>query len=149
MLDLSAAFDTIDHPTLLSRLASVIGLSGKALQWFSSYLSERVQSVLIEGVESAMWKLLFGVPQGSVLGPILFIIYTSPLGKILQKLGINYHFYADDTQLYISFDIDEVGEAVEKIEEAVAIISDWMCNNFLCLNEDKTEFLLIASKSMH
>jgi hypothetical protein len=149
MLDLSAAFDTVDHTTLISRLASVIGVTGKALDWFTSYLKDRFQSVLINGVKSQLWELLFGVPQGSVLGPILFIIYTSPLGKILQKLGIKYHFYADDSQLYISFDIHEAGVATKRIEEAVTTIKEWMSNNFLCLNEDKTEILLIASPSMH
>ena len=149
LLDLSAAFDTIDHSTLLSRLKTLLGLTGKAYDWFASYISGRKQSVLIEGVESTLWELLFGVPQGSVLGPILFIIYTSPLGKILKNLGISYHFYADDSQIYISFDIDQADEAKSKIEDAVNTIKSWMSNNFLCLNEDKTEVLLIASKAAH
>lgn len=149
MLDLSAAFDTIDHPTLLSRLKSVIGLSGNALKWFSSYISGRFQSVLIKGVESRVWQLLFGVPQGSVLGPLLFIIYTSPLGKILRSLGVEYHFYADDTQIYITFDIIDADAAATKVEEAVMVIKDWMAKNFLCLNDDKTEVLVIASKTAH
>ena len=146
LLDLSAAFDTINHSTLLSRLSSVIGISGKALEWFASYLRNRFQSILIDGVESSVWQLLFGVPQGSVLGPILFIIYTSPLGKILRDLGISYHFYADDSQLYISFDISEADTAVQKIEDAIEIIRKWMAENFLCLNDDKTEVLLISSQ---
>ena len=149
LLDLSAAFDTIDHPTLFSRLANAIGLSGKALQWFVSYLTDRTQSVIINGVESETWNLLFGVPQGSVLGPILFIIYTSPLAKILESLGVMYHFYADDTQLYITFDINETEEATSKMEHAVSVIRTWMADNFLCLNDDKTEVLLIGSKSSH
>jgi hypothetical protein len=149
MLDLSAAFDTIDHPTLLSRLQSTIGLSGKAFEWFSSYISGRKQSIIINGIQSSIWELLFGVPQGSVLGPLLFIIYMSPLGKILQSLGVQYHFYADDSQIYISFDVIETEEAITKIEETVAAIKKWMSQNFLCLNDEKTEVLFIASKSVH
>jgi hypothetical protein len=149
MLDLSAAFDTIDHPTLLTRLKSVLGISGKALKWLASYLSDRTQSVLIDGVESSIWELIYGIPQGSVLGPILFIIYTSPLGKILEKLGVKYHFYADDSQIYLSFKIDEAKSTISKVEHAVDVIRAWMAKNFLCLNDSKTEVLLIGSKSSH
>ena len=91
LLDLSAAFDTVDHERLLHTLAERIGLCGIALEWFRNYLSDRVQSVIIDGVESDLWNILFGVPQGSVLGPILFIIYTSPLGDIVCKYGIDFH----------------------------------------------------------
>jgi hypothetical protein len=149
MLDLSSAFDTIDHSTLLSRLHSVVGLSGKALKWFKSYIEDRTQCVTINGIQSSLWEPIFGVPQGSVLGPLLFIIYMAPLGMILRSLGIQYHFYADDSQIYVSFHPDQANLAVEKIEQCVSLIKSWMAKNFLCLNEDKTEVLLIASKSIH
>ena len=149
MLDLSAAFDTIDHSTLLSRLKSEIGVSGKVYKWFSSYLSDRKQSVLIHGMQSKLMELIYGVPQGSVLGPILFIIYMGPLGRLLKSLGVNYHFYADDSQIYVTFNVPNADEAVKKVEEVASIIKKWMKENFLCLNEDKTEVLLIASKSDH
>ena len=87
------------------------------------------------------------VPQRSILGSILFNIYTSPLGKILSSLGVGYHLYADDSQIYISFDIDETDAAVAKIQDVIKIINNWMTKTFLCLNEDKTEVLLIGSKS--
>ena len=90
LLDLSAAFDTIDHSILLERLKSHIGLSGKAFAWFKSYIHGRKQSVLINDAVSRLWELIFGVPQGSVLGPLLFIIYTSPHGALLCNLGIHY-----------------------------------------------------------
>ena len=147
LLDLSAAFDTIDHGVLLKRLKSHIGLSGKAFDWFKSYLHGRKQSVLISDAVSHIWELIFGVPQGSVLGPLLFIIYTSPLGVLLRNMGIQYHLYADDTQLYLTFDVDKAPDIVQKIEDAISLIRDWMAQNFLCLNDDKTEVLVIASRA--
>ena len=89
LLDLSAAFDTIDHDMLLSRLWKYIGLRDTALNWFKSYLSQRQQSVLINGVKSIMVPLSCGVPQGLGLGPILFTIYLLPLGDIIRKRYIN------------------------------------------------------------
>jgi hypothetical protein len=146
LLDLSAAFDTIDHNILIDRLASQLGIKGKALDWFRSYLHQRTQSVTINGMESNIWELIFGVPQGSVLGPILFIIYTSPLGKILKKHNISYHLYADDSQLYLSFKMSEQGDAYTKMEECIDDIRSWMSQNFLCLNDSKTEVIYIGSK---
>ena len=105
-LDLSAAFDTIDHDTLLSRLSA--GFAGSALKWFRSYLQDRFQSVKIGSSLSNLFKLKFGIPQGSVLGPLLFSLYTTPLGQVIRKYtGVKYHFYADDTQLFIHLSPDD------------------------------------------
>ena len=101
LLDLSAAFDTIDHSTLLSCLLDWFGIGGPTLKWFSSYLTERFQSVKIGSTLSDLQKLLFGVPQGSVLVPLLFSLYTSPLSTLIGKhKGVNFHFYANDSQLF-------------------------------------------------
>ena len=83
LLDLSAAFDTIDHNTLLACLSTRFGFTGNVLRWFTSYLLDRFQSVKIGSAVSECFKLTFGVPQGSVLGPLLFSLYTSPLSKVI------------------------------------------------------------------
>ena len=149
LLDLSAAFDTIDHAILIALLKSLIGVDGKALEWFKSYLAARKQSVLIDDKASDPWDLVFGVPQGPVLGPILFIIYTSPLGKLLESLNVPFHFYADDSQIYLSCDIEDVNDSVSILEKVINIIRTWMTQHFLCLNDDKTEYVVIGSKHMH
>ena len=103
MLDLSAAFDTIDHDNLLHQLSERLGIRDRAQAWFATYLSDRTQSVSIDGVSSPTTTLKYGVPQGSVLGPLLYTIYTLRLGNILEDAGIQYHMFADDTQLYLTF----------------------------------------------
>ena len=87
-LDLSAAFNIIDHEILLSRLRNEVGITGTALHWFSSYLADRTQRVIVNLASSQETPLICGVPQGSVLGPILFLVYTSQLGKIIESHGI-------------------------------------------------------------
>ena len=148
LLDLSAAFDTIDHSILINRLYD-LGVRGSALDWFKSYLGDRKQTILIDGSRSTETNLNFGVPQGSVLGPILFTIYTRPLGNIAKKFGLQYHLYADDTQLYVSFkpsDTQSVQSTIAKIEQCYIEIKQWMDNNMLKLNGDKTECLVVTNK---
>ena len=148
LLDLSAAFDTIDHTILLDRLRVNVGVHGNALQWLKSYLTERYQSVVIKGQSSKTVKLSFGVPQGSVLGPKLFTVYSAPIANICRKHNVDHHMYADDTQLYLSFNLNIPGDQIEilhRIETCIVEIRDWMTLNKLKLNEDKTEFLVIAS----
>lgn len=149
MLDLSAAFDTVDHAILLHRLQSHFGITGNALKWFESYLSERHQCVYINGTKSSWHDLLFGVPQGSVLGPILFTLYTSPLGDIIRRHNLCLHMYADDTQIYLSFKPSAEGQlscAKSTIENCLVDIKQWMASNLLKLNDDKTELLVIHGK---
>ena len=100
LLDLSAAFDTIDHEILFEFLEKYVGITGNALQLIKSYFSDRTQRVVIDGILSDFASLVCEVvPQGSVLGPMKFCLYLLPLGVILRKHDNGYHIYADDRQL--------------------------------------------------
>jgi hypothetical protein len=145
MLDLSAAFDTIDHNILLHRLQHWYGLTGEALNWFASYLTFRSQAVLINGKISKSAPLVCGIPQGSVLGPLLFCLYMAPLGEILGRNRTNYHFFADDTQLFVSFNCDSCSQSLAQLSAAFADAQSWLFTNKLMLNPSKTEFLLLGT----
>ena len=140
LLDLSTAFDTVDHRILLDRLQFDFGISGSALNWIESYLSNRTQRIYIDGVLSSNFNLKFGVPQGSCLGPLLFSLYASKLFKIVESHLPNPHCYADDTQLCITF------RSGNDLEETAADIIQWMHSDKLKLNSDKTECLLIGMR---
>ena len=99
-----AGFDTIDHDIMLSRLSNVSGITGNAIDWFRSYLTGRIERVVIEDSVSADQELDFGVPQGSLLGPKIYCMYTKPVSDIIQRHGLSHHSYADDTQLYMTMD---------------------------------------------
>ena len=149
LLDLSAAFDTIDHGILFSQLQHRLGISGIALEWFKSYLSGRTQSVTVENALSKESILQFGVPQGSVLGPLLYTIYTLPLRDTLRKANVFYHLYADDTQLYLSFNFQDATsqlECLHQMQDCVGNIKNWMVSNKLKLNDEKTEIMYISSR---
>ena len=142
-LDLSAAFDTADHAILLDRLEKRIGITGNCLKWFQSYLSDRSQKVLINGTMSSPKNLNCGVPQGSVLGPKLFNIYTLPLGDIIRKFNIDFHLYADDDNLYLAFKPREVTFAFDDMEVLVSTVRELMAVNMLGFNDTKTDITVI------
>ena len=144
-LDLSAAFDTVDHAVLLHLLEHKYKIKGTVLKWITSYLSGRTFSVKIGSVNGRRVILIYGVPQGSVLGPLLFILYVSDLPCIVASFDISLHSYADDSHLYVGFDpLLNYAETVEKMQRCIMKIEDWMKSNYLQLNVDKTEVLFVA-----
>ena len=136
-----AAFDSIDH-----RLQYVFGIQGIVLSWFRSYLTKRFQIVSTQGTHSDQIELCCGVPQGSVLGPILFIFYTQPLTSVILKHPVSHMLYTDDTQVYKSFDLDDCLSSILCVEKCVSDVKTWMTSNNLQINEDKTDVLLVTAK---
>ena len=145
LLDLSAAFDTIDHQVFLSRLQEDYGVTGGVTDWMESYLTNRFQSVDINGTSSDKIKLEYGFPQGSKIGPFGFKLYTKPLAAIAKKHGVHLHLYADDTQLYLPFDPQNSESAMLQMEACIAEIKSWVARSFLKLNDEKTEFIMFGT----
>ena len=145
LLDLSAAFDTIDHSILLSRLTSFYGISGSALDLVRSYLTDRTQSVVLNNCSSPPTPINTGVPQGSVLGPLLFSLYTSPISQIFSNSSISFHLYADDTQIYVSFPPSDSSSYLNDLSDILNTVHTFLTCNRLTVNPTKTEFLLIGT----
>ena len=146
MLDMSAAFDTVDHQILLTRLHSYFGICGSALELLSSYLLNRTQAVVVDTSASPSIILTSGVPQGSVLGPLLFSLYTTPLADLLHSSRLPHHMYADDTQLYISFSAKDSTNSLSHLSSTLDSAHSWLARNRLSLNPSKTEFMIVGSK---
>lgn len=145
-LDLSAAFDTVDH-TILSRLLSdSFGFRDSVIDWINSYLSNRSQYVRIGSATSSLVPLTSGVPQGSVLGPILFTIYTSPIAHIASSHNVLQQQYADDTQLFISLSPGNVSQSLTALEICLSDLCSWFYINGLALNPDKSDAVLFGTQ---
>ena len=149
LLDLSAAFDTVDHDELGGTLQYEIGLSGTVLDWFNSFLSDRIQSTSVKGCRSEFIHMKYGVPQGSVLGPVLFNIYIRNFISLLQEAGFMVHGYADDHQVFFAFRIQfQYNALCVTLPKLLDLISGWMNSKFLKLNAGKSNLLVFAPKHL-
>ena len=148
MIDLSAAFDTIDHHILLHRLRHRYGVSGAALKWIESYLTDRGQRVCLNDEYSPRFVLSTGVPQGGVLGPLLFSLYIQPIGDIIRKHGLTFHHYADDLQLYAHFEYNDqsISVCLDRLRICIIDIQEWFKANKLVMNDNKTEYITFIPK---
>ena len=142
----------IDQGQQLSLLKAEFGVHAKALSWLETYLEARTQRVKIDDDISEPIPLTCGVPQGSVLGPVLFTIYAMPMQQIIRKHGVVYHKCADDTQLYVTYNpkvtmvLGDMQRAVKQLEDCIAEIHGWMINRMLKLNDNKTDMVIYMSQ---
>lgn len=153
LTDLSKAFDTVEHNKLLIKL-SKYGFDYHSIFWFNSYLSSRVQHVKVDGTLSKESHLQCGVPQGSVLGPVLFMIYLNDLPLALAEntrpspFPTHLHGYADDTQMYNAAPPNLISAAHMQIQDDVHILIEWLTHNKLKANPDKFKYMLIGTAAM-
>ena len=145
-LDLSAAFDTIDHRILINRLSTSYGFSGPSLSWIQSYLNNRTQYVRFGRHSSSPNTCSSGVPQGSVLGPLLFNIYTSPVAKIANSFTVSQRQYADDTQLFISLSPSNFSSGLNNLTDCLDALHVWFCQNGMALNPTKSDAAIFGTQ---
>ena len=139
-LDIRKAFDSINHNVLVNKLEKQIGISNIELKWFKSYLTNREQVCAINGHLSSPQKIVCGIPQGSILGPLLFLLYINDVPESLKETA--YCLYADDTQIFSSRDYNEL---IDKLNFDLQNISDWLARNKLQYHLTKTKFMIICS----
>ena len=140
-IDLSKAFDTVNHSILLSKL-DLYGIRAGENQWFKSYLSKRKQKVFVNGVESNFYFLKSGVPQGSILGPVLFIVYINDMARATNYFIVR--LFADDTSLTaVGSDLDVL---IQRISSKLPPVYEWLCSNKLTLNLSRTKYLVFQPR---
>jgi len=142
---LSAAFDTVDLEILLQRLQSDFGVTDTPLDWLRSYLETRTQFVKLGQRQSPTVGLDVGVPQGFVLGPLLFAIYCSPVADVIASHGVQYRQYADDTQLRLAMHADNTADGLSVLAACTSDVKQWYMQNGLQLNPDKSKALIIGT----
>ena len=149
MVDLSAAFDTIDIPILLKLLQNDFGIQGTSLKWIESYLTDRTMRVLIEKSKSDSEPLRFGVPQGSCAGPVIFTLYISALNRVVQKYTADLYGYADDHKVALKFQAgnpDSVSMVLDQLDSCLNDIITWMTTFKLKMNQSKTEIIIYGTR---
>ena len=142
LLDLLLAFDTVDYDILLNIMNCTFGVTHTALSWFNAYHQSRSQRICINGIVSDQFKLDYGVPQWSCLGPVEFTEYSSPILSIINQHGKLGHAYADGHQVYCSFHSDSMDINRESMEQCISDISTWMKGMKLKLNHSKMEYIM-------
>ena len=145
LLDLSKAFDSIAHTTLLAKLQG-LGVSLASLDWFKSYLLERLQCARIGAETSSLQGISHRVPQGSIVGPALFTIYLNSISSIPDMCSLE--SYVDDSKLYLSFPVAEVSNMVQQINKDLEKIASWCCYNSLLINPEKSKLLVLGTRQM-
>ena len=143
LLDFSNAFGTVNHKLLLEKL-SILGFTKNSLDWVSSYLTDRFQKVVIESGDSTWVKIKNGVPQGSILGPVLFCILVSDMRQFIQFNSC--HGYADDAQLKINTKVEHINDAIQLVNKDLSSIGTYCKNSALTINEKKCYYMVIGSK---
>lgn len=146
LLDLSAAFDCVDHSLLLQRLEQKFGLKDDVLRWLTSFITGRSQQVMYDGHLSPVRPVQFGVPQGSVLGPLLFVLYTAEIGDVVANHGFCFHQYADDLQVYVACPITDSSVVAQRLSRCLDDLNAWMSASRLRLNPAKTQLLWLGSR---
>ena len=145
-LDSSAAFDTVDHDLFLARL-NQMGISGKVLDWFESYLHDRRFAVRVEDSISNSVPLKYGVPQGSAVGPFCYSLYTINVASLLDRLNVNYHMFADDIQLIFQINPESIENDLIFVQYVLSAIAENMYENYLKLNPTKTAVMYVGNRS--
>ena len=146
LFDFSSAFDTIDHPIIVHHLHTDFGFTDAVLQWFSYHLTDHVHYVSLSNHCSAFAPVHSGVPQGSVLGPILFSMYGKPLSAIIDSHSIIHHSFADDLQLQMFAPPDKISELLHSMQSCICDVNAWATANMPKLNDNRTELMLVTSK---
>ena len=145
---MSATFDCIDHNLLLQRLQIDFGLSNAPLEWIHSFLSDRTYQLLYGGDLTHTYLLQYGVPQGSVLGPLLYVLYTADVCHVVERHGMHLHLCADDSQIYTSVAVSHTTSAVHCLAVCITDISNWMSASRLRFYPSKTEIMWLGAGNL-
>src|SRR5664279_1956461 len=146
LLDLSSAFDTVDHDIMLQVMKTRFNVEGKALDWYRSYLTDRTQTFQVGSTQSGPHIIDCSVPQGSVLGPQEFIAYVEDLSQLIDSYYVDHHQYADDTQIAAHTSIEDVPATVDRLQKCVEAARAWCASRRLQLNSLKTELIWFGTR---